>query len=75
VPTLTQILHVHSTPAIVVLIDGRAMSAGAESKTEGPVGLKQLVQTGEWVLVPAGESHHLVRLGTADVRVVEVEVR
>ena len=78
VPALRQILHVHDTTAIVVLIGGRVMSAGAESKTAGPsapVGLKQLVQTGEWVLVPAGESHYLVGLGTADARVVEIEVR
>jgi hypothetical protein len=78
VPELTQIFHVHATTAIAVLISGRAMSAGAESKAAGPsapVGLKQLVQTGEWVLVPAGESHHLVRLGTGDARVVEIEVR
>jgi quercetin dioxygenase-like cupin family protein len=78
VPETTQIFHAHATTAIAVLISGRAMSAGAESKAAGPsapVGLKQLVQTGEWVLVPAGESHHLVRLGTGDARVVEIEVR
>jgi quercetin dioxygenase-like cupin family protein len=78
VPDLTQIFHTHATTAIAVLISGRAMSAGEESKTAGPaapVGLKQLVQTGEWVMVPAGESHHLVRLGTSDARVVEIEVR
>jgi quercetin dioxygenase-like cupin family protein len=76
-PDLTQIRHVHTEPTIVVLIDGRVMSAGEERK-EGdtaPAGLKQLVQTGEWVLVPAGESHHLVRLGVDDARVVEIEVR
>jgi quercetin dioxygenase-like cupin family protein len=75
VPQLTQIRHTHATSTIVVLIAGRAMSAGAESKTAGPVGLKQLVQPGEWVLVPPGESHHLVMLGTANARVVEIEVR
>jgi quercetin dioxygenase-like cupin family protein len=54
------------------------MSQGVESKAFGPsapIGLKQLVQTGEWVLVPPGEPHFLVRLGTADVHVVEIEVR
>jgi quercetin dioxygenase-like cupin family protein len=75
---LTQIHHVHSPTTIAVLISGRAMSAGAESPAAGPaapVGLKQLVQAGEWALIPAGESHHLVRLGAADARVVEIEVR
>ena len=48
---LTQIRHVHSRTTIAVLINGRAMSAGTESPAAGPaapVGLKQLVQTGEW---------------------------
>jgi quercetin dioxygenase-like cupin family protein len=77
VPNLTQIHHVHATTAIALLIRGRAMSAGEESKTAGtaPIGLKQLVQAGEWVLVPAGQAHHLVRLGTEDARVIEIEVR
>jgi quercetin dioxygenase-like cupin family protein len=73
----SQIFHLHAVPTIAVLISGRAMSAGEESKTDpsAPIGLKQLVETGEWVLVPAGMSHHLVRLGNADSRVVEIEVR
>ena len=78
VPDLTQIFHTHASTTIAILIEGRVMSAGTENKAfgpEAPVGLKQLVQTGEWVLVPAGDSHHLVRLGTADARVVEIEVR
>jgi len=78
VPGMTQTFHVHAVPAIAVLISGRAMSAGAENKTadpSAPIGLKQLVQAGEWVLVPPGESHYLVRLGTGDVRLVEIEVR
>ena len=78
VPGMTQTFHAHAVPTIALLMSGRAMSAGAENKTgdpAAPVGLKQLVQAGEWVLVPAGESHYLVRLGTADVHLIEVEVR
>ena len=77
-PGMTQTFHVHAVPTIAVLISGRSMSAGPENKTadpSAPVGLKQLVQAGEWVLVPTGESHYLVRLGTGDVRLVEIEVR
>jgi quercetin dioxygenase-like cupin family protein len=37
--------------------------------------LKQLTQPGQWILVPAGDTHHVVRLGAGDARIVEIEVR
>jgi len=75
----SQTSHVHAVPTVAVLINGKAMSEGSEGpKTPGPsapVGLRQLDQPGQWVFVPHGESHHLVRLGTGDVHLVEIEVR
>jgi hypothetical protein len=47
----------------------------AKANAPAPVGLKQLDQPGQWLLVPAGDTHHLVRLGTSDARVVEIEIR
>lgn len=77
--TQGQTSHTHTVPTVVVLIGGRIMSDGpdAQAKALAPaaVGLKQLDQPGQWLLVPRGDTHHLVRLGTADARVVEVEVR
>ena len=74
-----QTSHTHAVPTIVVLIQGTVMSDGpdaqAKSYAPAPVGLKQLTETGQWILVPAGDTHHLVRLGSADARVVEIEVR
>ena len=32
-------------------------------------------QPGQWILVPSGDTHHIVRLGVGDARVVEIEVR
>lgn len=74
-----QTSHTHAVPTIVVLVSGAAMSDGpdthAKALAPAPVGLKQLTQTGEWILVPAGDTHHVVRLGAGDARVVEIEVR
>jgi hypothetical protein len=74
-----QTSHTHAVPTIVVLITGLVMSDGpdAQAKANAPaaVGLKQLDRPGQWMLVPRGDTHHLVRLGVADARVVEIEVR
>lgn len=74
-----QTSHTHLVPTIAVLVSGKVMSDGpdkqAKANAPAAVGLKQLDQPGQWVLVPAGDTHHLVRLGTTDARVVEVEVR
>jgi quercetin dioxygenase-like cupin family protein len=74
-----QTSHTHAVPTIAVLITGKVMSDGpdkqAKENAPAPVGLKQLDQPGQWVLIPQGDAHHLVQLGTADARVVEVEVR
>lgn len=76
---ISQTSHLHAVPTVAVLISGKAMSEGAEAKAgvgpAAPVGLKQLDQPGQWVLIPQGESHHLVRLSNADVYIVEVEIR
>ncbi|MEO8255915.1 MAG: hypothetical protein ABI868_01085 [Acidobacteriota bacterium] len=75
----SQVMHTHAVPTIVVLISGNAMSEGpntqAKANAPAPVGLKQLDQPGQWLLVPSGDTHYVVRLGTADARLVEIEVR
>ena len=75
----SQTSHTHAVPTLVVLLDGIVLSDGPDAKAKelapAPVGLKQLTQPGEWLLVPAGDTHHVVRLSTADARVVEIEVR
>jgi hypothetical protein len=74
-----QISHVHSVPAVAILIKGKALTQGPENKDKaiGDVvsGLKQLDTPGQWVFVPAGETHYLVRLGTNPSQLVEVELR
>jgi len=74
-----QTSHTHAVPTITMLISGKVMSDGpdkqAKANAPAAVGLKQLDQPGQWVLVPAGDTHHLVRLGTTDARIVEIEVR
>jgi quercetin dioxygenase-like cupin family protein len=74
-----QTSHAHPVPTIVVLVSGMAMSDGpdaqAKANAPAPVGLKQLDRPGHWVLVPRGDTHHLVRLGTGDAHLVEIEVR
>jgi hypothetical protein len=74
-----QISHVHAVPAIAVLIKGRILSQGPESKDPAigtaPTGLKQLDQPGQWLLIPAGEPHFVVRLGADPGHIVEVELR
>ena len=47
----------------------------AKAYTPAAVGLRQLDQPGQWLLVPPGDTHHVVRLGTTDARLVEIEVR
>jgi quercetin dioxygenase-like cupin family protein len=75
----SQSSHTHTSPTVAILVSGKAMSDGpdAQAKTfaPAPVGLRQLDQPGQWMIIPAGDRHHLVRLGTSDARVVEVEVR
>jgi hypothetical protein len=77
--TNSQTSHTHTVPTIAVLISGNVMSDGPDTKAKAnapaPVGLKQLTQPGQWILVPAGDTHHMVKLGTTDARVVEIEVR
>jgi quercetin dioxygenase-like cupin family protein len=75
----SQTSHTHTVPTLVVLLSGKVMSEGPDEKAKAnapaPVGLKQMDRPGQWVLVPAGDSHHLVRLGTDDGQLVEIEVR
>jgi hypothetical protein len=74
-----QTSHTHQVPTVVIVLNGFIMSDGPNAKAKdyapAAVGLKQLDQTGQWLLVPGGDNHALVRLGTADARVIEVEVR
>jgi hypothetical protein len=74
-----QISHVHSVPAVAILIKGRVLSQGPENKdkTIGNVvsGLKQLDAPGQWLFVPAGEAHYVVRLGADPSHIIEVELR
>ena len=74
-----QTSHTHLVPTVAVLVTGKVMSDGpdkqAKANAPAAVGLKQLDQPGQWVLIPAGDTHHLVRLGTTDARIVEIEVR
>ena len=74
-----QTSHTHAVPTIVVLLSGKVMSEGPDEKAKAnapaPVGLKQIDRPGQWVLVPAGDTHHLVRLGNDESQIVEIEVR
>jgi hypothetical protein len=75
----SQTSHTHARPTIAVLISGAVLSdapdAQAKALAPAPVGLKQLTQPGEWLMIPAGDTHHVVRLGTGDARLVEIELR
>lgn len=75
----SQTSHTHAVPTIVVLVNGLVMSDGPDAQAKqhapAPVGLKQLTQPGQWLLIPAGDTHHMVRLNTGEARVVEIEVR
>ena len=74
-----QTTHSHAVPTVAVLIAGKVMSDGPDAQAKAlapaPVGLKQLDQPGQWLLVPKGDTHTVVRLGTADARLLEIEVR
>jgi quercetin dioxygenase-like cupin family protein len=76
---VSQAAHTHAVPTVVILISGTILSDGpdTQAKANAPaaVGLKQLTQPGQWILVPRGDTHHVVRLSTAEARLVEVEVR
>jgi quercetin dioxygenase-like cupin family protein len=75
----TQISHIHASPALAILIRGTVLSQGPENKdtTIGEVssGLKQLDRPGQWLFVPPGEAHYVVRLGADPAHIVEVELR
>jgi hypothetical protein len=75
----SQTSHTHAVPTLVVLLNGKVMSEGPDEKAKAnapaPVGLKQIDRPGQWVLVPAGDAHHLVRLGNDDGRLIEIEIR
>jgi len=75
----SQTSHTHAVPTVAVLISGTVMSDGPDTQAKAnpgaPIGLKQLTQPGQWILVPSGDTHHIVRLGVGDARVVEIEIR
>jgi hypothetical protein len=75
----SQTTHTHAVPTVAVLISGIVMSEGPDAQAKAlapaPVGLKRLDSPGQWVLVPRGETHTVVRLGNVDARLLEIEVR
>ena len=75
----SQASHTHTAPTVLILIKGKVMSDGPDAQAKAfapaPVGLRQLDSPGQWMIVPAGDRHHLVRLGTTDAQVAEVELR
>jgi len=75
----SQTTHTHAVPTVAVLINGIIMSEGPDAQAKAlapaPVGLKRLDAPGQWVLVPRGETHTVVRLGNVDARLLEIEVR
>lgn len=75
----SQATHTHAVPMVAILIRGKVMSDGPDTQAKAfapaPVGLRQLDSPGQWIVVPGGDRHHLVRLGTTDAQVVEVELR
>jgi len=75
----SQTTHTHAVPTVGVLISGIVMSEGPDAQAKAlapaPVGLKRLDSPGQWVLVPRGETHTVVRLGNVDARLLEIEVR
>jgi hypothetical protein len=75
----SQTTHTHAVPTIAVLINGIIMSEGPDAQAKAlapaPVGLKRLDSPGQWVLVPRGDTHTVVRLGNVDARLLEIEVR
>jgi len=76
---LSQTSHTHAVPTVAVLVAGKVMSDGpdthAKANAPAAVGLRQLDQPGQWLLIPQGDTHHVVRLGTADARLLEIEIR
>ena len=74
-----QTTHTHAVATVALLVNGKVMSDGPDAQAKAlapaPVGLKQLDQPGQWLLIPQGDTHTVVRLGTADARLLEIEVR
>jgi quercetin dioxygenase-like cupin family protein len=54
--------HLHKSPVVAVLISGKV-----------DIGTQHLVQPGQWVLLPPGESHSLITI--AEAKLIEIEVR
>jgi hypothetical protein len=75
----SQTTHTHAVPTVAVLVSGIVMSEGPDAQAKAlapaPVGLKRLDSPGQWVLIPRGETHTVVRLGNMDARLLEIEVR
>jgi hypothetical protein len=75
----SQTSHRHAVTTVAVLVSGAVMSDGPDKQAKeyapAAVGLKQLTEPGEWLLVPAGDTHHIVRIGPNDARLVEIEIR
>jgi quercetin dioxygenase-like cupin family protein len=69
-PGVTSATHVHKTPAVAVLVNGAVTAS-----SNGESAAKRLAAPGEWVLIPAGQSHTISRAGQDDVRVTEIELR
>ena len=72
-----QVSHTHDVPAVAVMVRGRSISQGPElpEGSDLPAGVKQLDAPGQWVYVPPGEPHYVVRLGVDPLYIVEIELR
>lgn len=74
-----QTTHKHDVPTVTLLVSGKVLSdapdAQAKALAPAPVGLKQLDSPGQWLLIPKGDTHTMVRLGTTDAHLLEIEVR
>ena len=59
-----EVSHAHQAPTIAVVVSGDVAA-----------GTQILNQPGEWVFIPAGESHKLLASGSGETHLVEIEVR
>lgn len=76
-PDSSRTLHHHAVPTVVVLVSGVAVSEPADERAtvNAASGRDRLDRPGQWMLIHAGESHHVARLGAGHAHVVEIEVR
>jgi hypothetical protein len=62
--------HVHVRPVVAILVSGEVLIDDQVRQST-----QALSRSGEWAFIPAGGSHRIVKRGSPDAYVVEVEVR